>query len=228
MRKIIAATAALASAAGMGLVATPAANAASLPVYNAQAHWSGTRTCADQANGITTRKLVLDNSGSNRRVQYKVVREGDPIHGHTQYIFVRRHQTRTVTVGADHGSVTSVRIRVPAMGRRNLIFSRRLFALRGCWTPVHDPRATVTSSCIGSGTLLTLDLDNEGNYREDYSWKVTNTAGGSSNGQQAVRRGDQGTAVAWLPAGATANVVVQAASTGKVFENASLHARACQ
>ncbi|WP_243056564.1 hypothetical protein [Nocardioides sp. SR21] len=179
MRTISIATAVL------GLVATTLSTAGAATAatgYDARASLSGQRTCTKTAtSGITRRTVVLDNTRSAHRVQFKVVRDGDRFAEHKVYVWVPARETRSVVVSVPQRTTASVRVRVPEMGRRDLRLSATVSALRSCYVATVDPKAAFGGvSCHGGDSVAQIVLDNRRTSDEKVDYTVASSYGDST------------------------------------------------
>lgn len=179
MRRITIATAVL------GVVATTLTTAGASTAtagYDARAMVAGDRSCTKTATeGITRRTVVLDNTRSAHRVQYKIVRSGDRFADHTVRVWVAAHRKKSVVVSVPQRTSVSVRVRVPEMGRQNLLLSAILPARKSCYVPIVDPRAALGGvSCSGRDSVARIVLDNRATTDETVVYEVASSYGASS------------------------------------------------
>ena len=173
------------AAAVLGLLATTLAGAgagSAATGYEARASLSGHRTCTERATeGVTRRTLVLDNSRSRKRAQFKVVRDGDRFADPVVYTWVPAGKRKTVTVSVRQRSTVSVRVRVPEMGRQELRLSATVAALASCYVPVVDPRASLGGvACHGADSVAQVVLDNRSTTDDDVVYRVASSYGAST------------------------------------------------
>ena len=150
--------------------------------YDARASLSGHRTCTKTDSiGITRRTVVLDNTRSARRVQFKVVRDGDRFAKPTVYVWVRAHEKKSVTVSVPQRTTVSVRVRVPEMGREELRLSTTVAALASCYVETVEPKASLGGvSCNGGDSVAQIVLDNRATSDDKVAYKVASSYGDSS------------------------------------------------
>ena len=150
--------------------------------FDARADLAGHRTCTRTATeGVTRRTLVLDNSRSRRRVQFRVVRDGDRYADPAVYLWVRAGRKKAVTVSVPQRRTVSVRVRVPEMGREHLRLSATVRALASCYVPTVDPRASLGGvSCSGRDSIARVVLDNRATSDDRISYTVTSSYGRST------------------------------------------------
>jgi hypothetical protein len=179
MRKISTATAVLSAVAT--LLTTAGATTAAVG-YDARASLSGHRTCVrSDHTGITRRTLVLDNTRSARRVQFKVVRDGDRFADPSVYVWVPAHRSKSVTVSVPQRTTVSVRVRVPEMGRRELRLSTTVAALASCYVATIQPKASLGGvSCNGADSVAQIVLDNRSTSDDTITYAVESSYGASS------------------------------------------------
>lgn len=179
MRTSVIATAALGVVAALLTTAGPTTAATG---YDARASLSGQRTCTTTAGaGITRRTVVLDNTRSAHRVQFKVVRDGDRFADHRVYVWVPARQKRSVVVSVAQRSMVSVRVRVPEMGRRDLRLSATVSALRSCYVATVEPRAAFGGvSCHSGDSVAQIVLDNRRTSDEEVDYTVASSYGDST------------------------------------------------
>ncbi|MEP9362101.1 hypothetical protein ABLE68_03975 [Nocardioides sp. CN2-186] len=179
MRTISTATAVL------GVVATLLTTAGATTAatgYDARASMAGHRTCTKTATtGITRRTIVLDNTRSARRVQFKVVRDGDRFADPTVYVWVPAHGRKSVTVSVPQRTTASVRVRVPEMGRGELRLSTTVAALASCYVATVKPKASLGGvSCHGKDSVAQIVLDNRSTSDDRIAYTVESSYGASS------------------------------------------------
>jgi hypothetical protein len=179
MRRITIATAVL------GVVATTLTTVGSTTAatgYDARAHLPGDRTCTKSASaGVTRRQLVLDNTRSAHRVQYKVVRHGDRYADPAVHVWVPAHASKSLTVSVPQRSTVSVRVRVPEMGREDLRLSATVAALRSCYVPTVDPKASLGGvSCQDGDSVARIVLDNRATSDDEVRYDVASSYGDAS------------------------------------------------
>lgn len=154
----------LLGALGVALVASllallPAGSASAAATYDARAGLIHSRSC-DAKTGITKQTLVLDNSRSNRRVQYRILRSGDAYHDYKVYNWVAALKKERVTVNVPEGKTVKVVVRVSEQGNK-IVRSTSVKALAGCYKPVIAPTASLGEvGCAAENTLVTISLDN--------------------------------------------------------------------
>ena len=173
------------AAAALGVVAallTTAGPTTAATGYDARASLSGPRTCSKTATAGTTRRtVVLDNTRSAHRVQFKVVRDGDRYAQHRVYVWVPAHEKRSVAVSVPQRSTVSVRVRVPEMGRRDLRLSATVSALRSCYVATVDPQASFAGvSCHNGDSVAQIVLDNRRTSDEEIDYTVESSYGDST------------------------------------------------
>lgn len=183
MRTITTATAALGVVATLLTAAgsTSASTSASTG-FDARARLSGKATCSRTTHlGTTRRTIVLDNTRSARRVQFKLVRDGDRIADPVVYVWVPAHRKRQMTVSVPQRSTVSVRVRVPEMGRQELRLSATVPALASCYVATVDPRASLGGvSCHGGDSVAQIVLDNRATSDKAVDYTVSSSYGDSS------------------------------------------------
>ena len=179
--------------------------------YDARASLSGHRTCTKTATtGITRRTVLLDNTRSEHRVQFKVVRNGDRFAEHMVYVWVPAHQKRTVVVSVSQRSTVSVRVRVPEMGRNDLRLSATVVALEGCYVATVDPKAAFGGvSCHGDDSIAQIVLDNRATSDEKVDYRIASSYG-DSTASLTVRPASADNYYLPVPAGGTTHVEVTA------------------
>jgi hypothetical protein len=180
--------------------------------YDAHARLAGDATCTKTASeGITTRTVVLDNTRSARRVQYKVVRAGDRVAEHTVRLWVAAHRKRSVVVSVPQRTSVSVRVRVPEMGRHNLLLSAIVPARESCYVPIVDPKAALGGvSCNGRDSVARIVLDNRSTTDETVVYDVSSSYGDSS-ASFSVDPATSTNDYLVVPAGSSTHVDVRAA-----------------
>lgn len=180
--------------------------------YDARAGLSGHRTCTKSATtGVTRRTLVLDNTRSAHRVQYKVVRDGDRVADPVVYVWVPAHRTRSLTVSVPQRTTVSVRVRVPEMGRQELRLSATVAALASCYVPTVRPKASLGGvSCHGADSIAQIVLDNRATTDEVVTYAVESSYGASS-ASFSVRPASSAHHYLPVPAGGSTHVEVTAA-----------------
>lgn len=209
MRTITIATAALGAVAT--LLTTAGATTAATG-YDARAHLAGHRTCDKSATtGITRRPVVLNNTRSAHRVQFKVVRAGDQVADPVDYVWVRAGRKKTVTVSVPQRTTVSVRVRVPEMGRAELRLSSTVTALTSCYVPSVDPKASLGGvSCHGADAVARVMLDNRATSDDKVDYTVTSSYGASS-ASFTVKPASSINDYLPVPAGRSTHVAVSAA-----------------
>ena len=209
MRTISVATAVLGVVAALLTAAGPTTAATG---YDARARLSGHRTCTTTATaGITRRTVVLDNTRSAHRVQFKVVRDGDRYAEHKVYVWVPAHRTRSAVVSVPQRSTVSLRVRVPEMGRRDLRLSATVAALPSCYVATVDPRAVFGGvSCHGGDSIAQIVLDNRGTSDESIDYTIASSYG-DSTASFTVRPTTSDNYYVPVPDGSTTHVDVAAA-----------------
>lgn len=136
-----------------------AGSASAAASYDARAGLIHSRSC-DAKTGITKQTLVLDNSRSNRRVQYRILRSGDAYHDYKVYNWVAALKKERVTVNVPEGKTVKVVVRVSEQGNK-IVRSTSVKALAGCYKPVIAPTASLGEvGCAAENTLVTVTLDN--------------------------------------------------------------------
>lgn len=167
---VLGAVAALLTAAGSTTAATG---------YDARADLVGDRTCAKSARaGVTERALVLDNTRSDHRVQYKVVRHGDRFADPVTHVWVGAHRKKALTVSVPQRTTVSVRVRVPEMGRDDLRLSATVAALARCYVPTVRPKASLGGvSCHGGDSVAQIVLDNRSTSDDRIAYTVASSYG---------------------------------------------------
>lgn len=195
--------------------------------YDARASLSGHRTCTKTATtGITRRTVVLDNTRSAHRVQFKVVRDGDRFAEHRVYVWVPARQKRSVVVSVPQRSTVSVRVRVPEMGRRDLRLSATVAALEKCYVATVDPKATFGGvSCHGGDSIAQIVLDNRATSDEEVDYTVASSYG-DSTASFTVRPASSDNYYLPVPAGRTTHVDVTAA--GRRVLSTDIAAASCR
>lgn len=209
MRKISTATAVL------GVVATMLTTAGATTAatgYDARASLSGHRTCTKTAStGITRRTVVLDNTRSARRVQFKVVRDGDRFADPTVYVWVPAHRRKSVIVSVPQRTTASVRVRVPEMGREELRLSTTVAALASCYVATVKPKASLGGvSCNGADSVAQIVLDNRSTSDDEVTYAVASSYGASS-ASFTVRPASSVNDYLPVPAGRSTHIDVTAA-----------------
>lgn len=224
MRTISIATAVLGVVATLLTTAGPTTAATG---YDARASLSGPRTCTKtSAAGITRRTVVLDNTRSAHRVQFKVVRDGDRFAEHRVYVWVPARQKRSVVVSVPQRSTVSVRVRVPEMGRRDLRLSATVAALESCYVATVDPRATFGGvSCHGGDSVAQIVLDNRATSDEKIDYTVASSYG-DSTASFTVRPASSDNYYLPVPDGRTTHVDVTAA--GRRVLSTDIAAASCR
>jgi hypothetical protein len=209
MRTISTATAVLGVVATMLTTAGATTAAAG---YDARASLSGHRTCTKSAGaGITRRTIVLDNTRSARRVQFKVVRDGDRFADPTVYVWVPAHRRKSVIVSVPQRTTASVRVRVPEMGRRELRLSTTVAALASCYVATLKPQASLGGvSCNGADSVAQIVLDNRATSDDEVAYTVASSYGASS-ASFTVRPESSTNDYLPVPAGRSTHVDVTAA-----------------
>jgi hypothetical protein len=179
MRTITAATAVLGTVATL---LTTAGSTTAATGYDARASLSGRTTCSKTAHmGTTRRSIVLDNTRSARRAQFKVVRDGDRVADPVVYVWVGAHRKRSMAVAVPQRSTVSVRVRVPEMGRQELRLSATVPALESCYVAKVDPRASLGGvSCHGDDSVAQIVLDNRATSDKAVTYTVASSYGDSS------------------------------------------------
>lgn len=209
MRSIPVATAVLGVVAAL---LTTAAPTTATTGFDARASLSGQRTCAKTATtGVTRRTVVLDNSRSAHRVQFKVVRVGDHLAQHKVYVWVPAHRTRSVVVSVPQRTTASVRVRVPEMGGRALRLSATVPALRSCYVATVAPKAAFGGvSCHHGDSVAQIVLDNRATSDEKVDYTVASSYG-DSTATFTVRPASVANYYLPVPAGRSTRVSVTAA-----------------
>lgn len=209
MRKTTIATAVLGTVATLLTSAGPTTAATR---YDARAELTGHRTCAQSATeAVTRRTLVLDNTRSSRRVQYKVVRDGDRFADAVVYTWVPAHRKKTVTVSVPQRTTVSVRVRVPEMGRNHLRLSRTVAALASCKVTTFEPKASLGGvMCHGADSVARIVLDNRSTSDDAVAYRVTSSYGASS-ASFTVRPASSTNHYLPVPAGGSTQIDVRAA-----------------
>ena len=205
---------------------TSAGTSSAAARYDARAALSGHRTCTRTATeGVTRRTLVLDNSRSRRRVQFKVVRDGDRYADPVVYIWVPAKGKRTVTVSVPQRRTVSVRVRVPEMGREELRLSATVAALARCYVPTVDPRASLAGvACSGRDSVARIVLDNRATSDEQVAYTVTSSYGHST----ASFRVDPASSLSdYLPVPAGGSTHVRVTAAGRSLLSTDVAAVSC-
>jgi len=220
----IAAVLGLLAATTVTLTTADATNAAT--GYDARARLSGDRACTKtRTEGVTRRTLVLDNTRSAHRVQYKVVRDGDRYADPSIYVWVGAHRTRSLAVSVPQRSTVSVRVRVPEMGRQELRLSATVGARSSCYVPRVEPRASLGGvSCQGGDSVAQIVLDNRSTTDDTVRYQVDSSYGGSS-ASFSVRPASSTNDYVPVPAGGSTHVDVTAA--GKRVLSVDVAAASC-
>ncbi|MGB0101474.1 MAG: hypothetical protein WBP61_14445 [Nocardioides sp.] len=209
MRKTTIATAVIGTVATLLTSAGPVTAATR---YDARAELTGHRTCVKSAGeAITRRTLVLDNTRSERRVQYKVVRDGDRFADPVVYRWVPAHRKKKLTVSVPQRTTASVRVRVPEMGRNHLRLSRTVAALASCKITTFEPKASLGGvRCTGADSVAQIVLDNRSTTDDAVSYRVTSSYGASS-ASFTVRPASATNHYLPVPAGRSTQIEVRAA-----------------
>ncbi|MBZ5737727.1 hypothetical protein [Nocardioides mangrovi] len=209
MRKLAIATVVLGAVAT--LLTTAGASTAATG-YDARAHMSGHRTCTKDARvGVTQRRIVLDNSRSAHRAQFKVVRNGDHDADPVVYVWVPAAAKKRVTVSVPQRTTVSVRVRVPEMGREDLRLSATVRALDSCYVARVAPKASLGGvSCQGSDSVAQIVLDNRDTTDEKVAYAVASSYG-DSTASFTVRPASSSNYYLTVPTGRSTHVDVRAA-----------------
>jgi len=216
-------------AAVLGVLATTLTTADTTTAatgYDARARLAGEPTCTKTGSqGITRRTVVLDNTRSAHRVQYKVVRDGDRFADPTVYLWVAAHRKKSLTVSVPQRTTVSVRVRVPEMGRQELRLSATVAARHSCYVPRFDPRASLGGvSCHGADSVAQILLDNRSTTDDTVAYEVASSYGDSS-ASFSVKPASSTSDYVPVPAGGSTHVNVRAA--GKRLLSVDVAALSC-
>lgn len=224
------AVAAAAVVPAVSLVALTPGVANAAAEYRADARLSGDRGCIE-SSGTTTQKVVLDNTKSNRKVQFKVsktlTKAGDQQGGGTDFYMVGAGGKKIITLRIPEQMTMGLHVASPDMGRDWSRLTQVIESRPDCRKVVFDPRATLGgTTCQGADSVVQVNLDNRLSTDESAEYAIETAGWNRSSTTTVIVEPDtlRNTYVS-MENGQTTDVVVTVGD--EVLMERSLPARQC-